>query len=160
MTFTKRHYISLAALRVSLGMLLVWWGLHRIDAPAKTVGLQKKFYFELFPSEALQYAFGYFELAVGLLVVFGLYRKYAVPAQLMITGFSAATIWSALLDPFALFLPFDKVASIQHLFYPSVIALAAATFLFLLRDHDRFSLDYLLTQRGKSNTEEQPVQSV
>ena len=157
MIFTKRHYFSLAALRISLGMLLVWWGLHRIVTPAKTVGLQKKFYYDLFPSELLQYAFGYAELAIGLLVVFGLFRKYAVPAQLMITGFSAATIWTALLDPFALYLPFSKVASIQHLFYPSVIALAAAIFLFLLRAHDRYSLDYLLSQRVKSNPAEQPV---
>lgn len=155
MTFTKRHYISIAILRMSLGMLLVWWGLHRIVAPVKGVGLQNKFYFGMFPSESMQYAFGFVELAIGLLVVVGLFRKFAVPAQLMITGFSAMTIITALLDPFALWLPFDKVAPVQHLFYPSVIALAAAVFLFLLREQDRLSLDHLIASMRKSD--EPPV---
>lgn len=158
MTFTKRHYLSIAVLRISLGMLLVWWGLHRILTPMKGVGLQQKFYFGLFPSESIQYAFGYFELTVGALVVLGLFRKFAVPAQLMITGFSAMTIITALLDPFALWLPFEKVAPIQHLFYPSVIALASAVFLFLMREHDRLSLDHLLSSMRKPSAPVMPAE--
>lgn len=136
--------LALLALRVSLGMLLVWWGLSRIVQPGSGVGIQKKFYHELFPDIALQHAFGYVEAAIGALVAVGLLRRFVVPAQLAITGFSAVMIWSALIDPFGLWLPVAKIAPIQHLFYPSVIALAGAGVVIAFRDRDRFALDVAL----------------
>ncbi len=138
---------SLFALRVSLGMLMVWWGLAKIVNPKMGLGVQKKFYFSLFDSADMQFAFGFFQLAVGLLVVLGLFRALAVPAQIAITGFSALTIWSALLDPFALWLPVDKIVGIQHLFYPSVIALCGATVMIAFRQQDRLALDNFLKPR-------------
>ena len=144
MELTKRHYFALAAMRVSLGMLMVWWGLHRVLTPEKGMGIQKKFYAELFPSVDLQYAFGYLQLTVGLLVVLGLFRKVAVPAQLIICGFSSIMILPALLDPFGLWLPMDRLSPIQHFFYPSVIAMAAGVFLFTARNYDKYCLDRLL----------------
>lgn len=77
---TTRQMLALAALRVSLGMLLVWWGLSKIVKPSMGNTVQDKFYFGLFPGESLQYAFGFVELAIGMLVVLGLFRKYAVLA--------------------------------------------------------------------------------
>lgn len=139
--------LALMALRVALGMLLVWWGLIKILKPGMGVNIQGKFYFGLFPGEALQYGFGYVQVLIGLLVVVGLFRKIAVPAQLAVTGFSAATIWSALLDPFALWLPVEKIAGVQHLFYPTVIALAGAMVMLAFRQQDRLNLDTVLAAR-------------
>lgn len=143
----NRQSLALMALRVSLGLLLFWWGLNRVVAPGDGMNVQKKFYSGLFPGEALQQGFGLLQLTIGLLVIAGLWRKFAVPAQLLITGFSAATIWSALLDPFGLWLPVEKIASIQHLFYPSVIALCGAMVLLAFRSMDRWALDAVLARR-------------
>ena len=146
-TISGRQALALMMLRVSLGMLLVWWGLAKILKPGMGVKVQDKFYFGLFPGESVQYAFGYLEVAIGLCVVLGLFRKFAMPAQLMVTGFSAATIWSALLDPFAMWLPVAKVAGVQHLFYPTVIALCGAAVMLAFRHQDRFNLDTWLASR-------------
>lgn len=152
MKMTHRQLAAMAALRISLGLLLVWWGLGRITSPELGLMMQEKFYYNLFPSRTLQIAFGYVEMCVGLLVVLGLFRKYAVPTQLLITGFSAATILTALLDPFGLWLPAEKIAPIQHLFYPSVISLAAGFLMYNLSAFDRYSLDWFLKSRGRSRS--------
>ncbi|MEM7058910.1 MAG: hypothetical protein AAF557_15085 [Pseudomonadota bacterium] len=139
--------IALLCLRVSLGMLLVWWGLAKIVKPAMGMKVQEKFYLDLFHSVDLQYAFGYVQVIVGLCVVLGFKRKFAIPAQLAITGFSALMILPALLDPFALYLPFKKLAGIQHLFYPTVIALCGAAVMITFRKQDRWNLDNVLENR-------------
>lgn len=155
---TKAQGYALLALRVSLGMLLVWWGLAKIVKPKMGLAVQKKFYFGMFDSMDLQFFFGFLEVGVGLLVVLGLFRMIAVPAQLTITGFSAATIWSALLDPFALWLPVDKVAGIQHLFYPSVIALCGAAVMIAFRKQDHLALDSILARRNQDTSAAMPAE--
>lgn len=134
------------ALRISLGLLLFWRDLDRIVSPDSGAGLQKHFYFGLFPGQTMQMAFGYLETGPEILVIAGLWRRVAVPAQLVVTGFSAATIWSALLDPFALWLPVAKLAPVQHLFYPSVIALCGAFVLLAFRAQNRWALDVFLSR--------------
>ena len=146
---TKSQQFALLALRVSLGMLLVWWGLAKIMKPQMGVKIQQKFYGELFPSVDLQFGWGFVQVAIGTMVVVGLYRKQAVIGQLLITGFSSMMIWSALLDPFGLWLPVAKVAGMQHLFYPSVIALCGAAIMIAFRDQDRMNLDtWFKNRRG------------
>lgn len=158
MTLTFKQQLSLAALRVSLGFLLVWWGLGRINTPSMGVAMQEKFYFNLFPSEALQYGFGIFEFSIGCLIVVGLYRKFAVPVQLAICGFSALTILPALADPFGLWLPIDKMSPIQHLFYPSVVTIAAGVMMFNFSSYDRFTLDRFLSARRRSSQSGMPAE--
>lgn len=135
------------ALRISLGSLLAWWGLARVINPKMGVSVQGKFYFDLFNSEALQLAFGYAEIAIGCMVMVGFLRVIAMPLQIAITGFSAMTIWTALLDPFALWLPFEKVSGAQHLFYPTVVMLCGAGIMVAFRKVDRLNIDTLLKNR-------------
>lgn len=149
---TVKQSIALAVLRVSLGLLLFWWGLSKIVAPATGTNISDKFYSGFFSGDMLQYYFGYLQVAIGICVALGFLKKYAVPAQLVITGGSSLAIWNALLDPFALYLPVAKVAPVQHLFYPSAIALAAAVVLITLREHDRFSVDNWLSRRRSNRT--------
>jgi len=146
---TVKQSITLAVLRVSLGLLLFWWGLSKIVVPVKGVKISDKFYGGYFSFDSLQYAFGYVQVIVGLCVIFGFMKRYAVPTQLIITGGSSLAIWNALLDPFALYLPVAKVAPVQHLFYPSMIALAGAAVMIALRDHDVFSVDHWMSKRNK-----------
>lgn len=145
---SAKQSITLAVLRVSLGLLLFWWGLSKILSPAKGTNISDKFYGGWFSYDDLQYYFGYLQVAVGICVAIGLWKRYAVPVQLVITGGSSLAIWNALLDPFALYLPVAKVAPVQHLFYPSAIALAGAAVMIAMREHDRFSVDHWLSKRA------------
>lgn len=152
-TSSIQQSLSLLALRVSLGLLMVWWGLAKILKPKLAMTVQKKFYHDLFPVEELLYAFGHFQIGIGLLVVMGLFRQVAVTAQLTITGFSAAMIATALIDPFGLWLPVEKISGIQHLFYPTVIILCSAGVMVAFRKEDRLNLDTVLVnmrQRDRS----------
>lgn len=147
---TLRQSFSLAVLRVSLGLLLFWWGLSKILVPASGTKISNKFYEGMFSNDDLQFYFGFVQVVVGSCVILGLYKKFAVPAQLIITGGSSLAIWNALIDPFGLFLPVAKVAPIQHLFYPSAIALAGAAVLIALREFDYFSIDQWRARRGET----------
>lgn len=146
-----RQSLSLAVLRISLGLLLFWWGLSKILIPSGGTKISDKFYSGLFSNDEIQFYFGFLQVIIGMCVILGLFKKFAVPAQLIITGGSSLAIWNALIDPFGLFLPVAKVASIQHLFYPSAIALAAAAVMIAMREFDHFSLDQWLARR-KNNT--------
>lgn len=154
MTLNKTQQMALAATRVSLGLLLFWWGLNRILSPEAMVGMQTKYYFDLFPSAMLQYAWGYVQVGVSIAVIVGFKKDFAVPAQLIICGFSSATIITALLDPFALWLPFEKISPAQHLFYPSVIAMCAGFFLYTMRQYDVYCLDYFLKKQQEHAPQE------
>ena len=143
MELTTRHYLSLAALRASFGFLLVWWGLNRVLSPKQGLAIQERYYDGLFPSVNLQQIFGALELAIGLMVVFGILRWMSISVALIICGFSGIMIFPALLDPFNLWLPFDRVSPIQHFFYPTVIAMTSGLLLLAAGDADRYSLDHL-----------------
>lgn len=148
MQLTRNQEIALMVLCVTIGFLLIWWGLAKIVNPGMGVGMSKKFYFDLFSVSDLQFWFGWVQLAVGSCVALGLGRKIFVPLQLLITGGSSLAIWNALLDPFALYLPVEKVAGMQHLFYPSLIILAASATLILFRAQDRLCLDSAIADWG------------
>ena len=123
---------------------MVWWGLAKILKPNLAMNVQKKFYHDLFPSADLLMSFGYFQVFIGALVILGLFRAVAVTAQLTISGFSAAMIASALVDPFGLWLPVEKVSGIQHLFYPTVIILTSAGVMIAFKAQDWICLDQLM----------------
>ncbi|MEL6336893.1 MAG: hypothetical protein AAFQ88_09645 [Pseudomonadota bacterium] len=134
---------TLCLLRVSLGMLLVWWGAARINNPAFGVQLSDRYYFGLFSNIDLQFVFGWLELTVGLLVVAGLFRAVTLPLMLLIVGFTAAVIWKALIDPFGI-VSQEKMSAVRAFFYPSTIILCAALALTVLRRLDQVALDYVL----------------
>ena len=87
------------------------------------------------------------------MVVLGAFRKFVMPIQMAITGISSLAIWNALLDPFALYLPVEKVSGVQHLFYPSLIILAASFALYSLRQYDRINVDSLLANRSNHSSD-------
>ncbi|WP_308915638.1 hypothetical protein [Jannaschia sp. LMIT008] len=153
---TTGQAIALCALRASLGMLLVWWGLAKVVTPGTGIGIQKQFYGDVFGfgAQDLQQMFGLMQAAIGLCVVLGFLRIVSLPLLLAITGFSAVMIWSALLDPFGLWLPVERISGIQHLFYPSVIILCGAALMLCFKAQDRLSLDAWLFGGMEAEDEE------
>lgn len=132
---------TLVLLRVTLGMLLVWWGLAKIINVGFGSLISDTFYGGAFSMAWLQIGFGIFEVVIGLLVVIGLFRWLVLPIQAIITGFTAAAVWYAIIDPFKWYLPAQTEFPHTQLFYPSAIIFAASLLLIAFRDQDRLALD-------------------
>lgn len=137
---------SLLLLRIGTGLLLILWGALRVISPAAGPGLANKYYGGFLDLQSLQIGFGVAEVLIGLLVVFGLFRRvsYLLQALILIPG--AIVLWRYLLDPLGLYL-LDKDSS-QILFFPSITIAAATLVLLAFRDDDRWSLDHKLMARG------------
>jgi uncharacterized membrane protein YphA (DoxX/SURF4 family) len=131
--------LSLLLLRLGTGMLLVLWGSLRVFSPAAGPGLAGKYYGGFLQVETLQVAFGAAEIAIGLLVVLGLFRRTAYSLQALILIPGALALWRYLLDPMGMYLmPGEKS---QILFFPSITVAAACLVLLAFRSDDEYSID-------------------
>ena len=131
--------LSLLLLRLGTGLLLSLWALVKIMAPAKSVGVSEKYYGGLLSLDALQLPLGVLQLALGLLVVVGLFRRIVYPAQALVLGLGLLAVGKYILDPFGLYLLTPD--SSQLLFFPSLTVFAATLVLIAFRADDTLSLD-------------------
>jgi uncharacterized membrane protein YphA (DoxX/SURF4 family) len=90
-------------------------------------------------SQVLQIAFGAGEIAIGILVVLGVFRRVAYSLQALILIPGALLLWRYLLDPMGKYLL--APGSNQILFFPSITVGAATLVLLAFLEDDRFSLD-------------------
>lgn len=137
--------ISLLLLRVGTGLLLVLWGLIKVQAPAAAIGVSDKYYGSLLSADTLQMPLGIAEVVLGLLVVLGLFRWIVYPAQIVVLGLGLAAIWQYILDPFGLYLLTEETRN--PLFFPSLTVFAATLALWSFREDDALSLDRILGRR-------------
>jgi uncharacterized membrane protein YphA (DoxX/SURF4 family) len=139
MTMRTLRPISLLLLRIGTGLLLVLWGSLRVFSPAAGPGLAGKYYGGFLQAETLQVAFGAAEIAIGLLVVLGLFRRTAYSLQALILIPGALLLWRYLLDPMGMYLMTRETS--QILFFPSITVAAACLVLLAFRDDDLYALD-------------------
>ena len=130
---------SLLFLRFSTGMLIILWGLVKAMQPAVGTGVANKYYGGVGAVSALQVPWGMFQVAIGVLVILGLFRRYVYPLQAAILCIGALAIWKYLLDPFGMYLLSREDS--QLLFFPSLCLAAATLVLIAFRDDDRIALD-------------------
>jgi len=138
--------ISLLIMRVGTGMLLVLWGGVRLLSEGMGPKLAHKYYGGVGADSTLQLAFAGFEVVLGLLVVIGLFRKYALIGSAVILVGGALPIWRHLLDPFGQYL-FANQDDANLLFFPSLTVAGASLALIALRDMDRLAIDNLLGKK-------------
>lgn len=143
---TRAKAGSLLLLRAGTGLLLVVWGALRVSSPATGPGLADKYYGGLLDAPLVQSGFGSAEIAIGLLVVAGLFRRMAYVGQALILVPGTIALWRYLLDPLGLYL-LDREAS-QILFFPSITVAAATLILLAFREDDRWSADRIFFERG------------
>ncbi len=144
---SKIQKLSLLFLRVATGFLLVWIGLRRIvngSAPSALrdiVGLGEG------ATAVLGYAAGGVQLAIGLFCVIGLWRRVVLPLQALIHGFTAASVWWAIIDPYRWYISgVDRIVFNSHVFYPTIITFAACLLLIAFRNQDAYAIDHLRAQ--------------
>ncbi|WP_299977289.1 hypothetical protein [uncultured Pseudoteredinibacter sp.] len=123
--------------RVSTGLLLLIWGAIKIAAPDKAKGVSEKYYGGLVSADEIVLAMGVAQIAIGFLVVLGLFRKYVYPAQALILGFGLLAIWQYILDPLGLYLAGEA----KPLFFPSTTVFFATLIMLLYKDDDSLALD-------------------
>jgi putative oxidoreductase len=125
-----RH--ALLALRITLGLFLLQWGVEKFVVPGNTVAIWRYFY-GIDVSAALGYAFGLAEIAIAFCILLGAYRTIAYGAAMVLHAVSVLVSWRQILHPWA-----DPA---NHLFIAGLPVLGGFVALFLLRHWDRGALD-------------------
>jgi putative oxidoreductase len=118
---------ALLALRITLGLFLLQWGVEKFVVPQSNVAIWSHFY-GIAIAPVLGYVFGAVEIAIALCLFLGLLRTVAYGAALVLHAITVLVSWRQLLQPWA-----DPV---NHLFIASVPVLGALIALFLLRHWD------------------------
>ncbi|MCL9982809.1 MAG: hypothetical protein NBV60_06595 [Erythrobacter sp.] len=135
--------IALLIMRIGTGMLLVLWGGVRLLEDGMGSKLAEKYYGGVGADSTLQLAYAGFEVAIGALVVLGLFRKYTLVASALILVGGAIPIWRHLLDPFGQYLHTEA----NLLFFPSLTVAGASLALIALRDRDTLALDRVIGKK-------------
>ena len=127
---------TLLLLRISLGGLMVFWGIDKLINVSHGVTVAEKFYGGLDVATTMMQAFGVLQVLLGALIVVGLLRRVAYPLLLLVTGTTLVAVWKSIIDPFKLVMQGGNL-----IFYPSLIIFAGALVLLAFREQDTFALD-------------------
>lgn len=127
---------TLLLLRVSLGLLMLIWGVDKLVDVEHGLGVAERFYLGVGAEAGILAALGVLEMLLGVFVILGLMRRIAYSALVVVCGITALGVWRSIVDPWGWWLEGTNV-----LFYPSLIILAGALVLWAFVDHDRISLD-------------------
>ncbi|MBA3645866.1 MAG: DoxX family membrane protein [Gemmatimonadaceae bacterium] len=126
---------ALLFLRLSLGLLMLVWGVDKLANPTHGLAVADKFYFGLFGVRALMPVLGIVQLLLGLLVILGVARRYVYVALAGVTLVTLIGVWRSVLDPWGWYL-----GRTNALFFPSLIIFAGVLVLLAFRDEDKLVL--------------------
>jgi putative oxidoreductase len=125
---SKALFRAQLALRITLGLFLLQWGVEKFVVPQSNIVIWSHFYGVDVP-QALGYVFGAAEIAIALCMILGLFRTVVYGAALILHTITVLVTWRQLSDPWG--------DPINHLFTAGVPVLGGFLALFLLRHWDR-----------------------
>jgi len=128
--------VSLLALRVSIALLVVWWGVDKLVDPEHAIRVSDGFYFGLLSFEWLMPLLGVAQVGVALLAMVGLFRRWVDPVILLINVGSMLAVWRSIVDPWGWVLE-----GTNALFFPSLIVTAGCLVLIAFQDQETLVLD-------------------
>jgi len=140
LTSTPLKRISLLLLRLTLAGLIFWWGLVKGLNIGVGQSVSDTYYAGTFSQDMLLIAFGWFQVALAVLIALGPYRRFTIPIMFIINAFVAAAVWQSLIDPFWLWMGGEKRETVNALFYPSAIVVAGCLVLIAFRREDSIAL--------------------
>ncbi|WP_415400877.1 hypothetical protein [Tateyamaria sp. SN3-11] len=147
-TSTISQRASLMLLRISTGFLLIWSGLNSVVNARPPFGLGRSVEISETLSTTLGIAAGGVQVFIGLFCVIGLFRSVVLPIQAFVHGFTAASVWWAIVDPYRWYVTgVDRIVFNSHVFYPTIITFAACILLITFRHQDAWCLDRLRRSR-------------
>lgn len=127
---------SLLALRVSIALLVFFWGIDKILAPDHAIGVSDRFYFGLLSLPTLVPLLGVAQVGVSILALVGWFRRFVDPVVLLINLGSMMAVWRSIVDPWGWVLE-----GTNALFFPSLIVTAGCLVLLAFQDQEVFVLD-------------------
>ena len=116
----------------------------RIGGTEKAIAISERYYYGLTSSEAIQYVLGGLQLALGVAVLLGLFRRVVYPVQAVVLGIGGLAVWKSIIDPLGFLF---GAGNVNILFFPSITVFAATLVLLAFRDEDSVSLDMVLRRR-------------
>lgn len=123
-------------MRVSLGLLLVFWGLDKLVNVGHAIDVAEGHYLGIGATTWFLNAFGVVEILIGVLVVLGKWRRPTYPLMLAIFAVSGLSVWKSILDPWGWVFENTNV-----FFYPSLIIFAGALVVWGFKEEDTMALD-------------------
>lgn len=117
--------IAILLLRYGVAFLFLMWGIDKIVASDKSVGIFN-FFYGIPITENIALYIGMVEILFALVLAAGLWRTITYGAAVLLHGISTLSTYRQLLDPFGE----------NHLFIAGVPVLLAAIALYLLRKKD------------------------
>jgi len=127
---------SLFLLRLSIGLLVFWWGLDKVTDVEHAVGVSDAFYSGLLSSPAVMPILGVLQMLVGAAYVAGFQRAWVNWVVLLINTGSMVGVWRSIVDPFGHFMD-----GTNALFFPSLTVFAGCLVLIAFRDEEEVVLD-------------------
>ncbi|CAN5834450.1 MAG: hypothetical protein H0U67_08740 [Gemmatimonadetes bacterium] len=127
---------SLLALRITVALLVLHWGLDKILDPGHALRVSDNFYGGLLSHPSLIPILGILQVSVALLALAGALRQIVDPLILLINLGTMMGVWRSVVDPWGWFLE-----GTNALFFPSVIVVAGCLVLIAFRDQEGFAVD-------------------
>lgn len=122
---------ALLILRVSLGVFMLLWAVEKLVRPGASAQIWSSFYGIGLP-ESLSPVVGIAEIVLVLAFLAGLWRRLTYGAVLLLNVISVGSTWSQLIHPWE---------GSNHLFLAGIPVVGACVVLYLLREHDAWSVD-------------------
>ncbi len=136
---------GLLLLRVTMGWLLVLWGIDKLQNVAHAQAVAETYHFGIGAHFVVQQIFGVLEIMLGAMVILGRHRRRLYPVMLFVLLFTAVGVWRSIIDPWGWFLDGSNA-----LFYPSAIIAAGALLLWGMIDEDELALDTIMMPAGRT----------
>ncbi len=127
MTDEGKLLISLAIIRISIGIFFLVWSIEKIIAPELSQRVFKNFYFSEI-SPGISVIIGIIQTLIVLAFIAGLFKTFSYGALLGMHAVSVLSTYQQLLNPYQ---------PPNHLFWAAVPVLGALIALFILRNSDR-----------------------
>ena len=138
---------GLFLLRVTMGWLLVLWGIDKLQNVAHAQAVAETYYFGIGTQVMVQQIFGVLETLLGAMVILGRHRRRLYPVMLVVLLFTSIGVWKSIVDPWGWFLDGSNV-----LFYPSAIIAAGALLLWGTIDEDDLALDAIMMPAARTGS--------
>ncbi len=139
---TNIKALSIFLLRLSTGLYLTLWGIHKLINTEQAIGLSNKFYAGLISIESLTPLLGIAQIIVGVMIMLGLFRSFSYWAQFAWYAIGLIPILGFIVDPFGLYL----VEKARLTWFPSTTLLFASMVILAFREYDTISVDH---KRGR-----------
>lgn len=127
--------ITLFALRVSLALLMLVWGLDKLVNPGHGAAVAETFYAGILSARSVMPVLGSLQIVLAVGVGLGVFRRFLYPVLAVVTGVTLVGVWRSVLDPWGWYL-----GDTNALFFPSLIVFAGTLVLIAFREEDALRL--------------------